>query len=350
MRVVDIIRKLVVFIGHAGVNGNFIADGTGFCIQLEAYGFAFPYIITAKHVIDQAAGDQPSRDILLRMNTYAGKIEYIRTKKERWHIHADHVQEGRKQKYIDVAAFCMVNMREWAAIDIENMDFSFLREDDICDDSIVEKYAIGIGDDVVIPGLFHSHVGTQRNIPIVRGGMIAAVREEPVPTSYGLMDAYLVEMRSVGGISGSPVLLQMEGRATVLLPEAKDPIKIARSKKNHYLLGLVHGHYTITTQDEWVFKTNQQVGDINAGIAVIVPWSKIMETINQPSAFGQEQEMARIFRGRQNTFSKTIPDSGPSVGVTNASELGDDANPNHQEDFMHLVNAAARKRPRDDQT
>jgi hypothetical protein len=155
---------------------------------------------------------------------------------------------------------------------------------------------LGIGDEVVIPGLFHSHLGTQRNVPIVRTGNIAAMRDEPVPTSYGSMDAYLVEMRSIGGISGSPVLMHMEMRPAVLLPESDVAIAVEKSKKVHYLFGLVHGHYTITTQDEWVYKTNSLVGDINAGTAVVVPASKIMETIRQPTVFGEEQEVARKYR------------------------------------------------------
>src|SRR5260370_20532817 len=112
---------------------------------------------------------------------------------------------------------------------------------------------IGIGDEVVIPGLFLSHLGTLQNQPIARTGNGAAMRGGPVPTSRGPMDAYLVEMRSVGGISGSPVLTHMAIRPKVMLPKSDQFAKIERSPKTHYLLGLVQGHYTITTQDEWVF-------------------------------------------------------------------------------------------------
>lgn len=347
MRVVDIIKKFVVFVGHSAVDGSFLADGTGFVILMRAHGFALPYVVTAKHVIDQAAGSEmPSRDILIRINTHSGGIKYIITKLPRWHFHPDHVETGGKQNYIDVAAYSLCNMREWSSIDMRDADFSHMDEDDICTAKIIEEYTIGIGDDVVIPGLFLSHLGTQRNIPIVRQGNIAAMREEPVPTSKGMMDAYLVEMRSIGGISGSPVLMQMEGRAEILYPEAEHPISIKKSRKTHYLLGLVQGHYTITTQDEWIFKTDQPVGDINAGIAVVVPVEKIMETICQPSAFGQEEEMTRRHREAANVRSRTISDSPHSCD----SVLSDDANPLHLEDFKRLVDAAARKRPQGDQT
>jgi hypothetical protein len=346
MRIVDIIKKFVVFVGHSAVDGSFIADGTGFVILMRAHGFALPYAVTAKHVIDQAAGSEtPPRDILIRINTRSGGIKYITTKLPRWHFHPDHVETGRKKNYIDVAAYSLCNMREWSSTDMEDADFSHMDENEICTANIIEEYTIGIGDEVVIPGLFLSHLGTLRNIPIVRHGNIAAMREEPVPTSKGMMDAYLVEMRSIGGISGSPVLLQMEGRAEILYPEAKHPISIKKSRKTHYLLGLVQGHYTITTQDEWVFKTDQPVGDINAGIAIVVPAEKIMETICQPSAFGQEEEMTRQHREAANARSRTVSASAPSRD----SASSDDVNPHHLEDFKPIVDAAARKRPRDDQ-
>lgn len=53
-------------------------------------------------------------------------------------------------------------------------------------------------------GLYRNHYGAQRNIPVVRSEIIAARREEPIETALGPMDAYLVEVRSIGGLSGSP--------------------------------------------------------------------------------------------------------------------------------------------------
>jgi hypothetical protein len=347
MRVTDLIPKGVVFIGHLGVNDDFAPDGTGFFLVMQVYGQAFPYIVTAKHVIDQATGDERLRDVLIRVNTKAGKIEYVKTKPAQWHLHPDHVEDGRKRKYIDVAAFGLVNYRKWEHVDYRKWDFSFHSEDEICTDEIIKRYEIGLGDEVAIPGLFLSHIGTERNVPVLRMGTIAAMRSEPVPTSHGPMDAYLVEMRSVGGISGSPVVMNMAVRPEVLHPGTPSVTQIEKAPRHHFLFGLVHGHYTITTQDEWVFKTNQQVGDINAGIAIVVPVSKITETILQPSALGEEAEMAKRYQDAQNLNSKSVADSAPT---TDSSDPAIDANPNHLKDFTRLVDVAARKRPQGGQT
>jgi hypothetical protein len=211
--------------------------------------------------------------------------------------------EPSKRKYIDVAIYGLANYREWAKSDIDKYDFTYLMEEDVCTDEVIQKYAIGLGDEVSIPGLFLSHIGTTKNVPIVRTGNIAAMHGEPVPTDRGLMDAYLVEMRSVGGISGSPVLTHMAIRPSVLLPESENSTKIEQSGKSHYLLGLMHGHYTITTRDEWVIRTDQQVGDINAGIAVVVPASKIMETISGSALFAKDSEMAKKMRDSASSTS-----------------------------------------------
>jgi hypothetical protein len=56
-------------------------------------------------------------------------------------------------------------------------------------------------------------------------------------------------------------LRHMAIRPDEMHPESENPMRIQKSKKTHFLLGIIQGHYTITTQDEWVFKTDQLVGD-----------------------------------------------------------------------------------------
>jgi hypothetical protein len=343
------VRKCVVFIGHKGVDESFCADGTGFAVGLFAHDFAFQYIVTAKHVIDQAAGSDKGRKVLLRVNTIGSGITYLPTDYAGWHLHPEHAEEGNQRRYLDVAAFGLTDYKNWTNLNVEKLDLTYLWESDFCTDQVMEKFSIGIGDEVVVPGLFLSHLGAQRNIPVIRTGNIAAMRAEPVPTSRGFMDAYLIEMRSVGGISGSPVLTHMAVRPEYLTPRADDAKKIEKADTWHYLLGLIHGHYTITTQDEWVFKTDQQVGDINAGIAVVVPAAKILETIMQPSAFGKEAEMAKKYRQMMSEKSRTVEDSAPGSASVSETPAGEE-NPRHLEDFKRLVDVAARKRPQGDQT
>jgi hypothetical protein len=73
----------------------------------------------------------------------------------------------------------------------------------------VRANEVSLGDEVFIVGLFRHHHGTRKNIPIVRVGNLAALTEEKVATKLGLLDAYLIEARSIGGLSGSPVFLNL---------------------------------------------------------------------------------------------------------------------------------------------
>ncbi len=103
---------------------------------------------------------------------------------------------------------------------------------------------LGLGDEVFLTGLFHSHHGRQRNIPIVRAGNIAAMPEEKIHTDkFGFIDAYLVEARSIGGISGSPVFIyqgmdRKYAKGTLLCGTGE-------RMSNFFFLGLMHGHYNL---------------------------------------------------------------------------------------------------------
>ena len=47
------------------------------------------------------------------------------------------------------------------------------------------------------------------NLPIVRLGAIAAMPGEYIKTDWGCLRAYLIEARSIGGLSGSPVFIRV---------------------------------------------------------------------------------------------------------------------------------------------
>ena len=74
----------------------------------------------------------------------------------------------------------------------------------------IHSEGIGIGDEVFMVGLFHRHTGRDRNEPIIRVGNIASLPSAPVPLDEGeKAEAILIEPRSIGGLSGSPVFVHM---------------------------------------------------------------------------------------------------------------------------------------------
>jgi hypothetical protein len=141
---------------------------------------------------------------------------------------------------------------------------------------------VGLGDDVFVAGLFSRRMGKARNIPIVRVGNIAALPEEPIETAMGLQEAYLIELLSIGGLSGSPVFTYLGG----IRRESAE----AGAEDLHYragaihLLGLVHGHWNAALQDRVDVATDALDGGerVNMGIAIVVPITRVLEILSYP--------------------------------------------------------------------
>lgn len=155
--------------------------------------------------------------------------------------------------------------------------------------SIEPKLNIGVGDEVFITGLLANHPGEFRNTPIVRIGNLAAYPEERVKaTGIGEIDAYLVEVRSRGGLSGSPVYYHAYGSPSSayrpFAPNWLSPIE----PQSFYLIGIVHGHYN---QEAGVSDANRKdIEELNTGIAIVVPISQVLAFIdaNWAQTGGQE--------------------------------------------------------------
>jgi hypothetical protein len=160
-------------------------------------------------------------------------------------------------------------------------------------DEVISKENIGIGDEVFLTGLFVNHLGKKRNIPIVRVGNIAAMPEEAIATRNGNMDAYLIEARSIGGLSGSPVFVHLAG-----LRILGDQINIR--PHSWYWLGLMHGHWEFPLAAEDVVVQDSATKEaVNMGIGIVVPSPKILEIINQ-KFFVEHREM-QILQTKETT-------------------------------------------------
>jgi hypothetical protein len=129
---------------------------------------------------------------------------------------------------------------------------------------------MGLGDETFTIGLFSPHPGEAINEPIVRIGNLAAIPTEPVRTkNYGSVEAYLVETRSIGGFSGSPVFIH-PGQVRVIDGQLKYSAEVRFS-----LLGIVHGHW-----DTHPLPTpGSQFGreTLTTGISIVVPIHRVLE-------------------------------------------------------------------------
>jgi hypothetical protein len=126
-----------------------------------------------------------------------------------------------------------------------------------------------------------------------------------VTDDMGNIDAYLLEVRSFGGMSGAPVFV----RETVSVPVPTEyeilnqltPWTHMSGVGRMWLLGLMHGHWEISpTQINRIAATHgKQDAKINQGIAIVVPAYQIEETLNHPDTVAErEHQLAEHRAGR----------------------------------------------------
>jgi hypothetical protein len=267
MDIPDEVLKCVTFVCVEVTNNgqnHYVPGGTGFLVSVpsqESSGVHYIYLVTAKHNIEGIAGNNSA----IRVNSKDGKVLDVPiTKETRWFEHPN-------DPNIDVVVTPFYNEE----FDMKTIPISMLLRSQ---DELRER-DIGIGDDVFITGLFTRHYGEKRNLPIVRVGNIAMLSDEKVWVSWHdgcAIDAYLIEARSIGGISGSPVFF------------SKSPLKggnLNLGKNEFYLGGLIHGHWPVSEDKiDSLFTDNMKDSEernVNMGIAIVVPAEKILEVLNQ---------------------------------------------------------------------
>ena len=271
MRVADFITKCTIFVGQT-VKGKFKPLGTAFFVGYPIRDGACQYLVTAQHLIATKS------DLQLRINLRNGHSQIFDIPSDKWIFHPD------VARTVDVAVLR-------TAVSMLIYDIAQVRlQREMATDEVLTRWDIGIGDEVFFPGLFVHHSGQGQNLPIIRTGTIAAMRDEPIETGAGSISAYLVEARSIGGHSGSPVFVKM------LAPRAYQktsprPLPLAGERQDYYLLGLIRGHLRAKDSGEYA-TTDHPKEDlwVNSGIATVIPAQDIWDTLSQPELEEERME------------------------------------------------------------
>ena len=163
-------------------NGKYVPKGTCFFIAIpyDAAGVtgSHLYLVTAKHCIEKA---QSQGALYARLNSADG-FRIVELNEEWTYPDA----AGSDVAVLPFNKFCQ------ASDEIHAVPITMLATNDILRDK-----RIGLGDNVVVVGLFSKHHGNKKNIPIIRAGVISAMPGEPLIGSDGAeYKAYLVEMHS----------------------------------------------------------------------------------------------------------------------------------------------------------
>jgi hypothetical protein len=306
-------RQCVCFV-YANTRGELKPVGTAFFLGLPVKGVIFTVVVTALHVVANAQAYSTDGKTFLRVNTKDGGFRMVEVEAKEW------IRPDLSEEIVDVV-FC-----QWAVLPGAS-DFDVIRvtTDLAATADVLAAEQIGVGSEAAFAGLFVNHYGRRRNEPIVRFGNISAMPGEPVATEVGDIEAYLVESRSVGGLSGSPVFVD------VGVFRVEDNVRNYRhgDGKVVYLLGMMNGHFRAPTKKTVITGDDSSDGTpssehppdeatvvdvradearpdigladeyVNMGIAVVTPIDKVVKVI-------QESQLYRVMETATKKFLETM--------------------------------------------
>jgi len=187
--------------------------------------------------------------------------------------------------------------------------------------------SVGAGDDTFMVGRFVTHAGNQRNTPSLRFGSIAMLPFEKVKLDNGFeQEAFLVEVRSISGYSGSPVFIYrpVKEKPQPLVRDFPNPRSIAdvmsrrRPKESitelvgvPQLLGIDCGHVTKyeavvngagAPHQQWKVPTN-------TGMAIVIPAWRLAEFLNSGDLVKQRKEKDEQYQRQKDLKEGVTPDT-----------------------------------------
>ena len=278
MRVPDDLLTCPLFFGGRDSGGHLHYRATAFFIiaPTERRDLGALCLVTARHNVERAIAEYGN--VWVRLNTRDGAARDVEITKE-W-TYPDNPAS-------DIAVVPWPwEKYEWEALPIPLRWF-------VTEDTI-EREGVGVGEDLIVMGLFSHHVGTKRNLPIVRSGNIASMPHEPLidDATGDEYDAYLAEVRSIGGLSGSPVFVTTVGPR---------PADLGTGEAfAYYLLGLVRGHWTHDTERDF---RGTEADRLNTGIAIVTPITELLPLLERDEFVRHrkdtDKEIDRASGGRQ---------------------------------------------------
>jgi hypothetical protein len=255
--------------------------GTAFFVSVRSEAnkdWGYAYLVTAKHNITEAK--KHGLELYVRLNTKNGKSEDIRIDDD-WTYPAD--------PSVDLAILKFSPGRPYW--------YRPLAPQMQADEERLKDLGVGIGDEIVISGLFTRRTGKEKNLPIVRFGNIAAMPGEPlVDSKTGFpYQAYLVEVRSFGGLSGSPVFVYFGSDRMVPGGAKEEPPEGLRML---ILLGVLRSHWEHKEPIPFASAFRDELDKINWGVAVVTPATEILPILFSEEFVKQRKQIDREHENR----------------------------------------------------
>jgi hypothetical protein len=161
------------------------AGGTGFIAAYaseKANNAFFLFAVSNKHVVADSGAS------VIRLNKVDGGVDILEFEPHEWYFTNQH----------DLAIIPL-------KVDLAVHRVKAIPLADFITQQAIKEYDIGPGDEVFMIGRFVKHDGRLINSPSVRFGNLSMMVDNIEHPSLGMQESFAVEMRSMGGYSGSPV-------------------------------------------------------------------------------------------------------------------------------------------------
>lgn len=268
------------------------AGGTGFFVSLpfSNNGLHHFYVVTNRHVVD--SGNRTVR------------VNWLEWEHGSMFNHEIDDDDWVRHPTCDVAiAWVPLNVFIREALAFPADDLLMTRGD-------FEAWEIGPGDDVVLVSRHIEHQGTERNRPIVHSGMLSLSPPDLVynPTLRHKEPAFLVESRSWGGFSGSPVLVYRHPNQVDL--QGREPIDA------QVVLGVLWGH--LRAKEPVVDNDRKPTGNfvwVNTGTVAVAPAWCIRDLLYDPRLVERRAHFENRWNNLMVKESDTVTDDGDEDGA-----------------------------------
>lgn len=263
---------------HIGASGFMVG------IHSSDIDYHHVYAVTNSHVIRQGGATVMRINPGIDASEDTGNFKILETEPNNWFHHPDG----------DDIAVCPLD---------PSFGVWYIPASIFISEELVERMKIGPGDDVFMVGRFTGYDGRSKNLPTVRFGNISKMPYEPIyqPQRGISQESFLVEMRSVSGYSGSPVIV----RITPFYRNLEDSVK---KDYGDHLLGVDWGHVyayeAIRDLDDKKHPDGWRVRS-NSNMTAVVPAWKLRELLDI-----EELVIAREETEKQLMAEKSRPQTG----------------------------------------
>jgi hypothetical protein len=242
--------------------------------------YGFVYLVTAKHVLQDVDGTF-LKEVKVRLNLKepsSGKqfdFLSVPASDDRGNLLWFHDTDG----VTDVAIAPLLP-------DEKKFDFLPIPIAMFADDELIKREKVVEGDSLNFVGLMSQYYGDAKNYPVVRRGTLALMTDEEIETPTGRQRAFIAELASWPGNSGSPVFLNLGGYR-------EGSVIVGMSL---HLLGILSGSFLNKVRGSTV-DTATIVGgnELNTGISFIVPAVQIRKILDsRPAQQNRDVQIQRL--------------------------------------------------------